>query len=95
MKKIVAMLLSVTLALGACAGCSSKPAPSAPGSTPAASAPTGEKVKLDVMWFSDGKEGETFRRLADQYEAEKGNVEIEIIEVPYDDMTDKIKIINI
>ena len=91
MKKIVAMLLSVTLALGAFAGCSSKPASSAPGSTPAASAPTGEKVKLDVMWFSDGKEGETFRRLADQYEAEKGNVEIEIIEVPYDDMTDKIK----
>lgn len=52
----------------------------------------GEQVKtLDVVWFSDGKEGESFLKLAAQYEETHPNIKIELIEVPYADMEGKIK----
>lgn len=50
-----------------------------------------EVKTLDVVWFSDGKEGESFMKLADKYMEENPSVKIELIEVPYADLENKIK----
>jgi len=82
MKKIIAMLLAGAMVLGSLSGCSG----SGGGSK------TEQEVKtLQVVWFSDGKEGESFLRLADQYQAEHPNIKIELIEVPFSDLENKIK----
>jgi|GEM_PF-108389 len=54
-------------------------------------AKSGEVKTLSVVWFSDGKEGESFMKLADQYMAENPNIKIELIEVPYADLEAKVK----
>ena len=80
MKKAVSLVLAGALALGALTGCSA-------GGNKA----DNEVKTLDVVWFSDGKEGESFLGLADQYMSEHPNIKIELIEVPYADLESKIK----
>lgn len=80
MKKALSMVLAGALTLGAITGCSV-------GGKKADS----EVKTLDVVWFSDGKEGESFSKLADQYMAENPNIKIQLIEVPYADLESKIK----
>ncbi|GLC83225.1 ABC transporter substrate-binding protein [Lacrimispora brassicae] len=80
MKKAISLVLAGILALGALTGCSA-------GGKKADS----EVKTLDVVWFSDGKEGESFQKLADQYMSENTNIKIELIEVPYADLESKIK----
>lgn len=81
MKKALSLVLAGTLAFGALTGCSGGGQKKAEG----------EVKTLDVVWFSDGKEGESFKRLADQYTAEHPEIKIELIEVPYADLENKIK----
>lgn len=81
MKKALSLVLAGTLAFGALTGCSGGGQKKAEG----------EVKTLDVVWFSDGKEGESFKRLADQYTAEHPEIKIELIEVPYADLESKIK----
>lgn len=51
-----------------------------------------DKVKtLNVVWFTDGKEDESFKKLASTYEESHDNIKIELIEVPFSDMESKIK----
>lgn len=51
-----------------------------------------DEVKvLDVVWFSDGKEGETFKRLTDKYTETHPNIQFEMIEVPYSELENKLK----
>ena len=77
MKKLIALLLTAIMIMGMMTGCSKA---------------GGDEVKtLDVVWFSDGKEGESFMRLADQYMEEHKNIKIELVEVPYADLESKIK----
>lgn len=52
---------------------------------------TAEAVKLNVVWFSDGKEGETFLNLTEKYRKDHPNVSFELIEVPYADLDNKIR----
>lgn len=52
---------------------------------------SGEVKTLEVVWFSDGKEGESFLKLAEKYQQENPNIKIELIEVPYSDHENKIK----
>ena len=80
MKKTVLWLLMGVLSLGALTGCSG-------GGKQAES----KEKKLDVVWFSDNKEGESFMKLADEYMKEHPDIKIELIEVPYSDMESKIK----
>jgi len=80
MKKVLSMVLAGALILGTITGCSG-------GGKKADS----EVKTLDVVWFSDGKEGESFSKLADQYMAENPNIKIQLIEVPYADLESKIK----
>ena len=81
MKKALSLVLAGTLAFGALTGCSGGGQKKAEG----------EVKTLDVVWFSDGKEGESFKRLADQYTADHPEIKIELIEVPYADLESKIK----
>ena len=79
MKKMVSWLLMGALALGTLTGCS--------GGGKAES----KEKKLEVVWFSDNKEGESFMKLADAYMKEHPDIKIELIEVPYSDLESKIK----
>lgn len=45
---------------------------------------------MELMWFSDGDEGEVMQELLDQYEEEEG-VEIELVEVAYDDYESRLR----
>ena len=77
MKKWIALLLIVVMTMGLMTGCAGVAA---------------NKTKtLDVVWFSDGKEGESFMRLAEKYMQEHKNIKIELIEVPYADLESKLK----
>lgn len=79
MKKLISLALIGVLVTGLLAGCSG-------GGKKA------DEVKtLEVVWFSDGKEGESFMKLAEKYMAETPNIKIELIEVPYADLDNKIK----
>lgn len=81
MKKIISLALAGALAAGLLTGCGG-------GEKKAA---VDEVKTLEVVWFSDGKEGESFMKLAEKYMAEKPNIKIELIEVPYADLESKIK----
>jgi len=98
MKKFLKIVLASALLIGTLAGCASNTPPSSPANatdeqkdTSAEKTDTGEQKVLDVVWFSDGKEGESFKRLAEKYEAENPNIKIELIEVPFDDLENKIR----
>lgn len=103
MKKILSICLAGAMVLGSLTGCGGGNA--APSSTPTETAggaeagssesrqetSSGEVKTLQVVWFSDGKEGESMARLAARYESENPNIKIELIEVPYSDHEAKIK----
>lgn len=50
-----------------------------------------KQVKLDFVWFSDGVEGDVMKEIIADYEAENSNVDIELIEVAYNDLSTKLK----
>lgn len=51
-----------------------------------------EDVKvLQLVWFTDGQEGVTMQGLIDEYEAANPGIEIEMVEVPYADLNNRIK----
>lgn len=52
---------------------------------------TKDPVTLDVVWFSDGKEGESFLRLTEKYREENPHVTFELIEVPYTELDNKLR----
>ena len=91
MKK-VSLLLALLLMLALLASCSGGAA-SSTGATgeQSGTAANGEKKTLQVVWFSDGGEGDSFRRLADKYELENPGIKIEMIDVPYTELDNKIK----
>lgn len=57
------------------------------------SAATGapKKAKLDFVWFSDGAEGEVMKGIIKQYEEENTHIKVNLIEVPYKDLSTKLK----
>lgn len=96
MKKRLSGVLAAVLAAGMLAGCSGGGAdtPAAGGGEASGgqeASGSGESVTLDVVWFNDGKEGESFLRLADQYMEEHPEIKIEMIEVPYSDLDNKLR----
>ncbi|MBE3578614.1 MAG: sugar ABC transporter substrate-binding protein [Caldanaerobacter subterraneus] len=50
-----------------------------------------KKVTLDFVWFTDGVEGQVMKEIIADYQKEHPNVEINLIEVPYDDLEAKLK----
>ena len=45
---------------------------------------------LQMLWFSDGQEGIVMQGLIDQYEAAHPGIRIELVEVPYADLNNKV-----
>jgi len=84
---ILSILLIFTLIMG---GCSSTKSGSNSSSSNAPSE-TAKKVKLDFVWFTDGVEGKVMKEIIADYQKEHPNVEINLIEVPYDDLEAKLK----
>lgn len=78
MKKIMAICLMGVLAMASLTGCGGA---------------GGKKdIKtLDVVWFSDAGEGGTFMSLADEYMKQHPDIKIELVEVPYSDLDNKLK----
>ncbi|MEH7418719.1 sugar ABC transporter substrate-binding protein [Neobacillus drentensis] len=50
-----------------------------------------KKVTLDFLWFSDGVEGKVMKEIIKDYQAKNKNVEINLIEVAYQDLDTKLK----
>ncbi|CAG7653949.1 ABC transporter substrate-binding protein [Paenibacillus allorhizosphaerae] len=50
-----------------------------------------KNVTLDFVWFSDGNEGDIMKGIIKEYEAKNTNVKINMIEVPYKDLSTKLK----
>ena len=100
MKRILSLTLVLALILAISVGCSSSsgqssqasPADNAGAGTAESSAAesTGEKVVLDMLWFADGAETEAMKHIIEDYQAIKPNVQVNLLEVPYDEITNKI-----
>lgn len=50
-----------------------------------------KKVTLDFLWFTDGIEGDVMKDIIKDYQASNENVEINLIEVAYEDFSTKLK----
>lgn len=50
-----------------------------------------KNVTLDFVWFSDGNEGEIMKSIIKDYEAKNTNIKVNMIEVPYKDLSTKLK----
>ena len=98
MKKVLMGLLAGTLSLGLLTGCSGENEAEQGSVAEKQEEKKDEKAEekteqktLDVLWFNDAKEGESFQKLADEYMAENPDIKIELIEVPYGDFDNKLK----
>jgi len=80
MKKLVLMVGMMVLVLGlaACEG------------NGGGGSSDGDTV-LQVVWFSDGGEGASFERLAEQYMAENEGIIIELIDVPFNELDNTLR----
>jgi alpha-1,4-digalacturonate transport system substrate-binding protein len=50
-----------------------------------------EEVLLQVLWFNDFEEGDSFLRLTEMYRQENPHVTFELIEVPFHDLDDRLR----
>ncbi len=80
MKKLV-LLLAFFLAAFTFVGCTEETTTAA---TTGDSTTTAEPIEMDMLWWSDGTEGEVMQGLLDQYEEETGVV-ITLVPVAYND----------
>ncbi len=97
---LLTSVLAASALLGGCSAASTPaaapaqnaPASSAPAAAPAAPAEQKKNVKLDFMWWSDGVEGETTQAIIKDYQAANPNVTLNLIEIPYNEYENKLKI---
>ena len=95
---LIPAVLVAVFAFSAC-GQAAAPTPAAPADTgttaatpaPAAPAATQEEVLLQVLWFDDLNESESFLRLTELYRQENPHVTFELIEVPFHDLDDRLR----
>ncbi|SDE38149.1 alpha-1,4-digalacturonate transport system substrate-binding protein [Paenibacillus sp. UNCCL117] len=78
----IATLLVLVLFMSACGNKQS-------GAGTAAGGPN--NATLDFVWFSDGNEGEIMKSIIKDYEAKHTNIKVNMIEVPYKDLSTKLK----
>ena len=100
MKKFFAILLVVLLTASCFTGCAQTPAAASDTATASEAAATeaaaeataapAETKELDFFWWSDGNEGEVMQSLIDEYEGLNPGIQINLIEIPFADMSNKI-----
>lgn len=90
MKKVLAMVLALAMAfaLTACGGSSM----SDQGTSGSGAGSTGEVKEMDMFWFSDGGDTAAMQKLIDQYQTENPNIKINLIEIPFEDIQNKIMV---
>lgn len=49
------------------------------------------RTVLDMLWFNDAGEGASLNRLVDLYEAEHPDIDINVIDLPYDAINDRLR----
>lgn len=97
MKRFLSLVLVLAMVMTVATGCGSKEAKPAPagaegtqGKEDTAAADSSEQKVLDMFWFADGAETVAMQNLIADYEALNPNIKINMLEVPYDEMTNKI-----
>lgn len=88
MKRLISLGLTTALACTLLAGCGNS---STTSQTTQSSETAAKDVTLQILWFSDGTEGDVLMELAQQYEELNPGVKIELIETPYDEVDNKLK----
>lgn len=90
MKKVLAMVLALAMAfaLTACGGSGM----SDQGTSGSGAGSTGEVKEMDMFWFSDGGDTVAMQKLIDQYQTENPNIKINLIEIPFEDIQNKIMV---
>jgi len=98
MAKLVKIAMLMVVALIVFAGCTQDAQDGQAAQVPAGGAAAQPAdgagqvpVVLDVLWFSDMDEGESLLRLAELYREDNPHVTIELIEVPYFDLEDRLR----
>ena len=99
-KKIVSLLLGVSVMAALLGGCGGKEsggessrAEQASGDetkTGGEEASGGEGKTLEFMWFADGNETAAMRKVLDKYEELHPDIKVELVEVPYADLNEKL-----
>lgn len=103
MKKVWIRLAAAAMVLSMFAGCSAETGSSSSSETGSSSSSSsssaesseqaeqsGEKVNLELFWYTDGIETEAMRRVLDKYEEDNPNITVEMMEVPYADLNNKL-----
>ncbi|MEQ6376761.1 sugar ABC transporter substrate-binding protein [Bacillaceae bacterium S4-13-56] len=88
MKKYFLFLLIVLMSVVVLSACQSDEGNSSTNNDDGNSS---DVVTLDVIWFSDGNEGEVFKEITDKYSEDHPNVKFNIIDTPYDDLFNRIR----
>ncbi len=88
MKKVFLVLIAFVV-IGAIAGCGGSTTTTAAGTTAAPTTTTAAPVTMQMLWWSDGTEGDVMQGLLDQYKNETG-VTIELVPVAYADYETRI-----
>lgn len=105
-KKFLSLLLGVAMTAALLAGCGGKEsgvndtAPAVGESSQAKEASEesstakevsdGETKTLEFMWFADGNETAAMRKVLDKYEELHPEIKVELVEVPYADLNEKL-----
>lgn len=82
--------IAAVLAIAMLAGCGSAPSESGQAANAENTQSSDEVKTLEFFWFADGDETASMRKVLDAYEAENPNIKVELVEVPYDDLNDKL-----
>ncbi len=96
MKKLLVLLMVMSMLFTMLVGCSSTDETQSTAgetseeNTQEEAADTGEVKELDMFWFADGGETAAMEKLIEEYEGLNPNIQINLIEVPFDDMQNKI-----
>lgn len=86
---LLLLAVMLTVGLAACSGGSS--GSGGQGTADKKGSDVKKEVTLDYLWFSDGTEGEVMKAIIADYQKQAPHVKINLIEVPFKDLSTKLK----
>lgn len=93
-KKVLALLLSLTLVASAFAGCgttsTASTASTAGSSTAASAAGSTEKVKITYALWANDTEAAATQKVLDKFNATHSNIEVSLVPIPHDTYMEKL-----
>lgn len=93
---IIAILVTLFTGCGQADTSSTTPTSSQEANSSSSASSTSDSAnikaqELDMLWFADGAETVAMQKVIDQYTAEHSNVKINLLEVPFEEMSNKIR----